>query len=71
VGYWPSVKAKQLRKALFRIGWTVKRSASGSHDTFERAGWPDYVFAFHDSDEIGPVMVGKVAKKTGLTRNDL
>jgi hypothetical protein len=27
--------------------------------------------AFHDGDEIGPVMVGKVAKKTGLTRGDL
>ena len=31
----------------------------------------EYTFAFHDRDEIGPVMVGKVAKKTGLTPEDL
>jgi hypothetical protein len=37
----------------------------------ERSGWPDYVFAFHDDDEIGPRMLARIAKKTGLTRGDL
>jgi len=36
-----------------------------------RDGWPDFVFAFHDDVEIGPKMLGKIAKKTGLTPNDL
>lgn len=67
---WPSVKAKELLKALLRIGWEVKRT-SGSHRVLKREGWDDYVFAFHDGDEIGPVMVSRVAKKTGLGRGDL
>jgi len=37
----------------------------------ERAGSPDYVFAFHDDDEIGPRMLSRIAKHTGLTRGDL
>jgi predicted RNA binding protein YcfA (HicA-like mRNA interferase family) len=56
--------------ALVRIGWTVKRS-SGSHKTLARAGWPDYVFAFHDSEEIGPRMLARISKRTGLTPDDL
>jgi len=67
---WRSIKAKRLLAALFRIGWSVKRQAS-SHKTLERSGYPDYVFAFHDSDEIGPKMLAKVAKHTGLTPDDL
>ncbi|MFI5307964.1 MAG: type II toxin-antitoxin system HicA family toxin [Polyangiales bacterium] len=38
--------------ALLRLGWRVKRQ-TGSHRTLERAGWPDYVWAFHDGAEIG------------------
>jgi DNA-binding phage protein len=29
------------------------------------------VFAFHDRDEIGPAMMSRIAKRTGLTREDL
>ena len=67
---WRSIKAKRLLAALFRIGWSIKRQAS-SHKTLERPGYPDYVFAFHDNDEIGPKMLAKVAKHTGLTPDDL
>ena len=63
---WPSVKAKHLLAALLRIGWQVKRQ-SGSHKTLARDGWPDFVFAFHDNDEIGPKMLARVAKHTGLS----
>ncbi|HZG67875.1 MAG TPA: type II toxin-antitoxin system HicA family toxin [Herpetosiphonaceae bacterium] len=56
--------------ALLRIGWSVKRE-SGSHKTLMREGWPDVVFAFHDSDEIGPRVLARVAKQTGLTPSDL
>jgi len=56
--------------ALFRIGWTVKRQ-SGSHRTLQRAAWPDFVFAFHDRDEIGPRMLARIGKRTGLTAEDL
>jgi hypothetical protein len=29
------------------------------------------MFGFRDKEEIGPVMLGKIAKKTGLTPDDL
>jgi predicted RNA binding protein YcfA (HicA-like mRNA interferase family) len=67
---WSAVKAERLLRALLRIGWTVKRTC-GSHRTLARSGWPDYVFAFHDSDEVGPRMLARVAKHTGLKPGDL
>jgi hypothetical protein len=43
----------------------------GSHKILKREGWPDYAFSFHDSEELGPVMLAKVSKKTGLRPSDL
>jgi predicted RNA binding protein YcfA (HicA-like mRNA interferase family) len=56
--------------ALFRIGWTVKRQAS-SHRVLSRPNWEDFVFALHDGEEIGPRMLARISKKTGLRREDL
>jgi predicted RNA binding protein YcfA (HicA-like mRNA interferase family) len=56
--------------ALQRIGWTIKRQV-GSHRILSRSGWPDVVFAFHDSEEIGPRMLARIAKRTGLHPEDL
>ena len=67
---WPSTKARRVLAALLRIGWDVKRQ-SGSHKTLARIGWPDVVFAFHDGDEIGPRMLARMARQTGLSPNDL
>ncbi len=67
---WPSAKARRVLAALARIGWRIKRQ-SGSHRTLEREGWPDVVFAFHDDDEIGPRMLARIAKHTGLRPEDL
>ena len=67
---WHSTKAKRVLAALLRIGWSVKRQ-TGSHRVLERNGWPDVVFAFHDSDEIGPRMLARIAKVTGLAPEDL
>lgn len=58
---WPAVRAQALLRALLRIGWSVNRQ-SGSHRTLAPAGWADYVFAFHDGEEIGPRMLARVAK---------
>ncbi|MDE2257285.1 MAG: type II toxin-antitoxin system HicA family toxin [Xanthomonadaceae bacterium] len=52
------------------IGWQIKRQ-SGSYRTLSRSGYPDYVFSFHDGEEIGPRMLARVAKYTGLTPGDL
>jgi predicted RNA binding protein YcfA (HicA-like mRNA interferase family) len=67
---WPAAKAQRVLAALLGCGSTVKRQA-GSHRILQRAGWPDYVFAFHDGDEIGPRMLARIAKVTGLTPEDL
>ena len=67
---WPSAKARKVLAALQSIGWRVKRQ-SGSHKTLERAGHADYVFAFHDGEEIGPRMLSRIAKYTGLKPGDL
>ncbi|HEX8675237.1 MAG TPA: type II toxin-antitoxin system HicA family toxin [Longimicrobium sp.] len=68
---WPSAKARRVLAALLRIGWTVKRHDGTSHRTLARDGWPDFVFAFHDSDEIGGRMLSRIAKRTGLKPTDL
>ena len=60
---WPSAKARRVLAALLRIGWTLKRQ-SGSHRTLSREGWCDFVFAFHDDQELGPRMLVWVAKRT-------
>jgi predicted RNA binding protein YcfA (HicA-like mRNA interferase family) len=56
--------------ALLRIGWAIKRQ-SGSHRTLSRPGWVDFVFAFHDGDEVGPRMLVRIATHTGLRPENL
>ena len=67
---WQSTRARRVLAALLRIGWAVKRQ-SGSHRTLSRAGWADFVFAFHEDEEIGPRMLARIAKRTGLRPDDL
>jgi predicted RNA binding protein YcfA (HicA-like mRNA interferase family) len=67
---WKTVKARRLLAALLRIGWRVKRQ-TGSHKILERPDWPNVVFAFHNNEEIGPKMLARVAKVTGLKPEDL
>ena len=70
MSHWPSAKAKRVLAALLAIGWEIKRQ-SGSHRTLSRNEWPDFVFAFHDGEEIGPRMLARIAKHTGLKPSDL
>ena len=70
MSHWPSAKAKRVLAALLDIGWEIKRQ-SGSHRTLSRNGWSDFVFAFHDGEEIGPLMLARIAKHTGLKPCDL
>ena len=67
---WPTTRAKRVLTALLRMGWSIKRQ-SGSHRTLSRPGWADVVFAFHDKEEIGPRMLARIAKTTGLKPEDL
>ena len=67
---WPAVKAKRVLASLFLLGWQQKGQI-GSHRTLCRDGWPDVVFAFHDGEEIGPRMLARIARNTGLKPQDL
>ena len=67
---WRSCRAKQVLSALFRTGWILKRQ-TGSHRTLSKPDFPDYVFSFHDREEIGPGMLARISKHTGLKPEDL
>ena len=68
---WGARKARLVLAALLRIGWCVKRHSAGSHRILAREGWPDFVFAFRDNEEIGPRMLARIAQRTGLQPKDL
>ncbi len=68
---WGSAKARRVLTALLKIGWSIKRQKDGSHRILTRPGWSSYLFAFHDKEEIGPKMLSRISKHTGLSREDL
>jgi predicted RNA binding protein YcfA (HicA-like mRNA interferase family) len=67
---WPAVRARRVLAALQKIGWRIARQR-GSHRVLAKEGWPNFVFAFHDSEEIGPRMLARIARHTGLRPEDL
>ena len=67
---WSATKARRLYAALLRIGWTFKKQV-GSHRKLQRPGWRNFTFCFHDSEEVGPAALAKIAKDTGLRPEDL
>jgi predicted RNA binding protein YcfA (HicA-like mRNA interferase family) len=67
---WPSSKARHVYSTLLKLGWKLKRQ-TGSHRTLCIEGRPDFVFAFHDGEELGPRMLARIAKHTGLRPSDL
>ncbi len=67
---WPAVPARRVLAVLLRTGWTIRRQ-NGSHRVLAKEGWPNYVFAFHDSEEIGPRMLARIGRNTGLKPEDL
>jgi predicted RNA binding protein YcfA (HicA-like mRNA interferase family) len=70
VSNWPATKARRVLSALLRIGWVIKRQ-SGSHRMLSRPDRQDFVFGFHDDEELGPRILARIAKHTGLTPTDL
>jgi predicted RNA binding protein YcfA (HicA-like mRNA interferase family) len=68
---WPSSKSSRVYRALLRIGWSPKGFKGSSHVTLQKSGRLDYVWAFHENVEIGPKMLARIAKHTGLRPEDL
>lgn len=67
---WGTAPARRVLRALLRLGWRIVRTR-GSHRVLERPGWPNVVSAFHDGETLGPVMLTRIARHTGLTPEDL
>ena len=67
---WRGCKSRRVLAAVLRIGWVVKRQ-SGSHRVLSRPGSPNFVFSFHENEEIGPRMLARIAKHTGLRPEDV
>lgn len=67
---WSAIRARQVIAALQKIGWRVARQR-GSHRILVKEGRPNFVFAFRDSEEIGPRMLARIARHTGLRPEDL
>ena len=66
---WRAVKARRVYAALLRNGWLLKKQV-GSHRKLGRAGWPNFTFAFHDNEELGPAALARIGKDTGLRPED-
>lgn len=69
---FPSMKARELRRALERPPLNYRSCTSkGSHVRLEAEGRPRLLFAFHDSDTIGPQLVRTILmKQVGLTEEE-
>jgi len=71
LSHWPSSKARKVVSALLRIGWSAKPQKGSSHIQLVHATKGEFTWAFHDSEEIGPKMLARIAKHTGLKPEDL
>jgi predicted RNA binding protein YcfA (HicA-like mRNA interferase family) len=70
VSDWPSSRANAVLGALLRIGWQVNRQ-TGSHKVLVRQGWPNFIFAFHEREELGPKMLANCQAHRLDTRRPL
>jgi predicted RNA binding protein YcfA (HicA-like mRNA interferase family) len=72
VTQWPSTRSRRVYRALLKIGWEPI-SQTGSHIKLRHreSKYADYIWAFHDREEIGPRMLVRIAKHTGLQPSDL
>jgi predicted RNA binding protein YcfA (HicA-like mRNA interferase family) len=68
---WPSTRGRQVLRALLKIGWTIRARKGSSHLQLSHAKHGEYTWAFGDSEEIGPKMLARIARHTGLTPQDL
>jgi len=67
---WRTTKAKLVLRALLRNGWQII-SQKGSHVKLHHPKYGNFMFGFHDNEELGHRMLTRIAKRTGLTPDDL
>jgi len=64
VNIGPSIRAELVLDALKKIGW-AEAGQAGAHCKLARSGYPDYIWAFSDSEQIDPKMLSRIIKHTG------
>lgn len=71
---FPSTTANKVYRAFVRVLWREKPRIShrGFTGSLRIPNFPcEYTWAFRDNEEIGPKMLAKIAKRTGLKPEDL
>jgi hypothetical protein len=53
------------------VNWLEDQTPEWLSPELARDGWPDFVFSFHDGEEIGPILLKRIAKHTGMRPEDL
>jgi predicted RNA binding protein YcfA (HicA-like mRNA interferase family) len=71
LSYWPSAKAKRVFAVIRSVGWTLKSDKGGSHKQMPHPTWREATWSFHDSEEIGPKMMARLAKAFHFDREDI
>jgi predicted RNA binding protein YcfA (HicA-like mRNA interferase family) len=71
VSYWPSKKARQVLRAIERVGWAVKEVKGSSHKQMVHPSYAEATWSFADSEEIGPKMMAPLGKSFHFDRGDL
>lgn len=68
---WKSTKARKVLTALQRLGYVPAKSRRGSHLKLKHPERGTYLWSFMGGDELGPPMLKRIARETGLTPDDL
>jgi predicted RNA binding protein YcfA (HicA-like mRNA interferase family) len=71
VSYWPSAKARRVFAAIRKVGWTTKVEKGSSHVQMVHPTWGEATWSHHDSVEIGPKMMARLAKTFHFKPSDL
>jgi hypothetical protein len=68
---WGSAKARKVLAALLRIGWRSSENLADRTEFSPVLTGQISCLHFSDAEEIGPRMLARIGKKTGLTPDDL
>ncbi len=70
---WGTKKGRKVLNALYRIGWKdhPNNKQGGSHLQLVHPSLGSYTWPHSDAEEIGPRMLARIAKQTGLKPEDL
>jgi len=61
MGHLGEVRARRVLRALIRLGFSIEHQ-TGSHRFLKHADGRILVFAFHNTESIGPKMLSRILK---------